>query len=75
MQRKLTPRVKAQMLDLSVEAIMAPMFKAMGGPTVAASFGSVPNSVKLYDTATPEGIVDLYEEAERAARMSRSSFL
>lgn len=69
------PQTRARMLDLSVEAVMAPIFEAMGRPRVAASFGYQPGVVKLYDTSTPEGIAKLYTEAGRAERMRQSSFL
>lgn len=61
--------------DLDARRVMAPIFEAMGGPRVAASFGNQPGTVKLYDTSTPEGIDALYTEADRAAKMRRSSFL
>ncbi|NKV31151.1 hypothetical protein GS921_15510 [Rhodococcus hoagii] len=54
---------------------MAPIFEAMGGPRVAASFGNKPGTVKLYDTSTPEGIDELYSAAECTAEMRQSSFL
>lgn len=75
MHHKRGTRAMARAIGLDARRVMAPIFEAMGGPRVAASFGNQPGTVKLYDTSTPEGIDALYTEAERTAKMRRSSFL
>ncbi|MDV8079753.1 hypothetical protein R4P47_24605 [Rhodococcus sp. IEGM 1370] len=68
-------KTNRMLFDDSNAAIMWPLFKAMGGPHVAASFGSVPNQVETFDTSTRAGVAELYERAEKAEREGKSSFL
>lgn len=68
-------KTTGMIFDASNAAIMWPLFQAMGGPNVAASFGAVPNQVDLFDTSTRAGVEDLYDRAEAAEREGMSSFL
>lgn len=61
--------------DASNAAIMWPLFEALGGPKVAASFGNVPNQVQTFDTSTRAGVVELYERARAAELAGKNSFL